>query len=603
MSFYAIEILIIVFVIYGLAYVYYGRRLLQNKIVKADPNRPTPAYTKFDGVDYVPANKYVLYGHHFASIAGAGPIIGPAIAMSYGWALPLIWVLFGNVFIGAVHDYLALMSSVRYGGISIMSVSENVMGKSARYISLAYVYFALLLVFAAFVSVASILFAKIPSAATVALIFMPLALLFGILTYRVGISLRLGTIIAVIIIVLGFIYAYKIPFLLGYNPSTGAGNIWSAYHYWIIVLSIYAILAASLPVWYLLQPRDYLNAYVLWFFVFFAAFGSLVLADHKLIGTAYTSFAPRMAAFANQPTYFWPAIPLIIACGALSGFHSLVGSGTSSKQLSNELDALLVGYGGMLTEGAVSSMAVILPISLAWTAPELYKLGVLKPGKTMLSLSPLDRFLVGYGYMSGEVIHRFGGSFSTGFHVFKLFAAIALASFVLTTLDTATRLARFSWQEMFDWLSTRSPTLYKIITNRWFASFLVVLIGGGMAYPVVRLGKSLAPAYKILWPAFAGVNQLLAALALLTAALWVYAILKVRGGENWLIQVPAWFLWVTVTAGLIWWTVDVLPKLSVSVQKVGAGSIVIVSLALDFLLIYYFVRGLRRASKITQFPG
>ncbi len=597
MNFYAIEILIIVFVIYGLAYVYYGKKLLQEKIIKADSSRPTPAYTRFDGVDYVPANKYVLYGHHFASIAGAGPIIGPAIAMSYGWALPLLWVLFGNVFIGAVHDYLSLMSSVRYGGISIMSVSENVMGKSARYISLAYVYFALLLVFAAFVSVASILFAKIPSAATVALIFMPLALLFGFIVYRAGVNLKLGTVIAVIIIILGFIYAYKIPFLLGYNPSNSVGNLWSAYHNWIIILSIYAILAASLPVWYLLQPRDYLNAYVLWFFVFFAAFGSLVLADYRLIGTAYTSFAPRMSSFAGQPTYFWPAIPLIIACGALSGFHSLVGSGTSSKQLSNELDALLVGYGGMLTEGAVSSMAVILPVSLAWSAPELYKLGVLKAGENMLSLSPLDRFLVGYGYMSGEVIHRLGGSFATGYHVFKLFAAIALASFVLTTLDTATRLARFAWQEMFDWLSTKSPPLHKFLTNRWFASFLVVLIGGAMAYPVVKLGGSLQPAYKILWPAFAGVNQLLAALALLTAALWVYMVLKTRGSTNWLIQVPAWFLWITVTAGLIWWTSDVMPKLKVSVQKVGAGSIVIVSLILDFLLIYYFVRGLIKASK------
>ncbi len=599
MSVYTIEILIIVAIIYLVAYIYYGRNLLQNKIVKADPNRPTPAYTNFDGVDYVPANKYVLYGHHFASIAGAGPIIGPAIAMAYGWLLPLLWVLFGNVFIGAVHDYLALISSVRYGGISIMSVSENVMGKSARYISLAYVYFALLLVFAAFVSVISILFTKMPSAATEALIFMPLALLFGLLVYRAGTDLKLGTVIAIILIILGFIYAYKIPFYLGYNPTTKAGSFWTTYHEWLIIISIYALIAASLPVWYLLQPRDYLNAYVLWFFIFFAAIGSVVLFNFKLIGTAYTSFAPRIAGFANQPTYFWPAIPLIIACGALSGFHSLVGSGTSSKQLSNELDALLVGYGGMLTEGAVSSLAVILPVSIAWSAPDLYKIGVLKGGANILSLSPLDRFLVGYGYMAGQMIHRFGGSFAVGFKVFKLFAAIALATFILTTLDTATRLGRFAWQEMFDWLSSRSPTTYKVIANRWFASFLVVLIGGAMAYPVVTLAGTQQPAYKVLWPAFAGVNQLLAALALLTAALWVYAVLKVRGATNWLIQVPAWFLWITVTAGLGWWLIDVMPKLSASVQKVGAGSIAAVSLALDFLLIYYFVRGLLRASKTS----
>ncbi len=587
MATYAIEILVTVLIIYGLAYLYYGRKLLQEKVVKADPNRPTPAFTKFDGIDYVPANKYVLYGHHFASIAGAGPIVGPAIAMAYGWALPFIWVLFGNVFIGAVHDYLAVMASVRYGGLSVMSISENVMGRAARYIFLVYVYAALILVLAAFLSVAAKLYVLIPGAATKAIIFMPIALLLGILVYRMGMGVTSSTIIAIILVILGFYYAYKVPFLLGQK------NFWLAYHRWVVILAVYSFIAASLPVWYLLQPRDYLNAYILWFFVILAALSALLVGDLKFTGPAYTSFSPPIF---GKATPFWPAIPLIIACGALSGFHSVVGSGTTSKQLSNELDALLVGYGGMLTEGAVSSLAVIMPVSLAWTAPELIKMGVYKT--SILELDKVSRFLVGYAYMSGKALSRLGASFNDAFSVVKLFAAIALATFILTTLDTATRLARFAWQEMFDWLQPKSMMAYRAIANRFSATFIAVVIGAALAYPEVTIKGKPVAAFNVIWPAFAGTNQLLAALALLTTALWVYAVLKVRGGFNWLIQIPAWFLWITVTVALLWWTIVILPTLP-PIQKYGAGSLVIVSLALDFLLIIYYVRGLMRHRGVT----
>ncbi len=594
MAAYAVEILLTVLIIYGLAYYYYGKKLLQEKVVRADPNRPTPAFTKFDGVDYVPANKYVLYGHHFASIAGAGPIVGPAIAMAYGWALPLLWVLFGNVFIGAVHDYLAVMASVRYGGLSVMSISENVMGKAARYIFLVYVYAALILVLAAFLSVAAKLYVLIPGAATKAIIFMPIALLLGVLVYRFGLGVTGSTVIALILVLLGFYYSYKVPFVLGYDPVHKVG-FWLAYHRWVIILAAYAFVAATLPVWYLLQPRDYLNAYILWFFVILATISAILVGDMKFTGPAYTSFAPKI--FANKPTPFLPAIPLIIACGALSGFHSVVGSGTTSKQLSNELDALLVGYGGMLTEGAVSSLAVIMPVSLAWSAPELIKMGVYH--HNILELDKVSRFLVGYAYMSGKAFERLGVSFPHAFSVIKLFAAIALATFILTTLDTATRLARFAWQEMFDWLQAKNMAAYKLLANRFVATLIAVLIGAGLAYPEVKIGSKTVAAFVVIWPAFAGTNQLLAALALLTTALWVYAILRVRGAVNWLIQVPAWFLWITVTAGLIWWTVVVLPALP-WIQKIGAGALVEITLALDFLLIILYTIGLSRASKSSQ---
>ena len=587
MAAYAIEFALVVLVIYALAYVYYGRKVLEQKVVKASPENVTPAIAKFDGIDYVPANKYVLYGHHFASIAGAGPIVGPAIAMAWGWLLPIIWVLFGNVFIGAVHDYLSLMASVRYGGLSVMSISENVMGRKARFIFLIYVYFALLLVLAAFMSVAAKIYGVLNAkAATNAVIFMPLALLFGLMVYRAGVKLTTATGISIILLILGFYYSYKIPLYVG----TG-----DAYHTWIIILGAYAFVAAILPVWYLLQPRDYLNAYVLWFFVAVAIISSLLVADKAIPGPAYTSWSPNLLGGTERvATPFWPAIPLIIACGSLSGFHSVVASGTSSKQLASELEGLLVGYGGMLTEGAVSSLAVILPISLAWNAPELVQLGVFRSNETILVLDKVHRFTVGYGYMSSQAFSRIGlGTFEHLYSIMVLFAAIALATFILTTLDTATRLARFAWQELFEPLRDKKPGAYTAIANRWVGTFIAVILGAAMAYPNVTInGKSVA-AYNMIWPAFAGTNQLLAALALLTVALWAYKIQGIRGGTNLLIQIPAWFLWITVTIALAWWTIFVMPTYP-RIQQIGAGSIVIISLILDILLIILFVRGLRQ---------
>lgn len=608
---YVILMLLIVLAIYALAYILYGKKILEQKVVKASPERLTPAYERFDGIDYVPANKYVLFGHHFASIAGAGPIIGPAIAMAWGWGLPLLWVLFGNVFIGAVHDYLALMASVRHGGLSIMSISEGVMGRKAKYIFLAYVWFALVLVLAAFLSVCSVTFVGVPTSATISILFMPLALLFGMLVYRTGVNVKVSTLIALALLVMAFFYSLRTPLYLTYEA-------------WVVILTLYSFLAAALPVWYLLQPRDYLNAYLLWAFVVLAILGALIVPELAFTGPIYISFAgpgtaigalPNTSAGKALTAYFWPTVPLIIACGALSGFHSVVASGTSSKQLANELDALLVGYGGMLTEGAVSSLAVITPIALAWSfaslqattgapiASTLLKVGInITKTPTILELPALERFYTGYGIEQALAWSRvFGTAYFEGlFLTFRTFSAWALSCFVLTTLDTANRLARFAWREFFDWVKPRSESVYKALTNRWVGSAVAIVLGAILAYPKISVYVPETKewltvyAYSIVWPAFAGTNQLLAALALLTSALWVYAVLKVRGGISWLIMIPALFLWITVTAALIWWMIVVLPGLPILYQ-VGAGSITAISVVLDFLLIGLFITGLRRA--------
>ncbi|MGC8982901.1 MAG: carbon starvation CstA family protein [Desulfurococcaceae archaeon] len=599
-------VVLVVLSIYVAAYLLYGRSLLERRVVKADPSRLTPAVEKFDGVDYVPANKYVLYGHHFASIAGAGPIVGPATALAWGWLLPLVWVLFGNVFIGAVHDYLALMASVRYGGVSIGTVAESVMGRKARYVFLAYVWFALLLVLAAFLSVAASTFVAVPSAAVVSLFYMPLALFFGILVYKVGLPVKVATPIALAIMVGFLVYSLNAALVLSYE-------------WWILVLSLYSILAAALPVWYLLQPRDYLNAWLLWSFVVLAVIAPLMVPLLPATGPAVTSFAGPGAiigAVAGTPpagwsiAWFWPTVPLVIACGALSGFHSLVASGTSSKQLANELDALLVGYGGMLTEGAVSSLAVILPAMVAWDfsafaanlgipADLLLKAGInVTATPTILKLGPAPRFYTAYGLMQAAAWSRVVGveAFPALYKGFYTFAAWCLTAFVLTTLDTSNRLGRFVWSEFFDWLK---PGIRRVVANRWVASAIPVLIGALMALP--KMPDPADPrrtiyAYSLVWPAFSGTNQLLAALALLTSALWVYAVLKVRGAPSYLIMVPALFLWLTVTAALVIWLVLVVPYLP-ALYIATAGVVVAVSVVLDIVLILLFVRGLKLAKK------
>ena len=597
-----ILIFLAVILVYAVAYLYYGKRILSERIVKASADRETPAIARFDGVDYVPANRYVLFGHHFASIAGAGPIVGPAIAMAYGWFLPLFWVLFGNVFMGAVHDYLSMMASVRYGGISIVSISENLMGRTARYLFLIYVIFTLILVYAAFASIAARLFAANPSVATISILFMPIALLTGILMYRLGLDLRLVTVIAAALVVIAFIYSYNIgtffgPFEPGKSPAEGG---WVAYHRWVLILGLYSLLAASLPVWYLLQPRDYINAYLLWFSLGLATVSVALLGLRDLQAPAYRGFAPNIIA--GQPTPFWPAIPLIIACGSLSGFHSLVASGTTSKQLASELDALMVGYGGMLTEGALSSFAVIVPISLAWQAPELVQVGVLKEGQTILDLSAVQRYVVGYGYAVASVFDNVGVSFESGYKFFSILAALVLSMYILTTLDTSTRLARFAWQELFDWTRNYNEAAYRVLTNKWLASFIIVLAGTFLAYPVLEIAGKWQAAYLIVWPAFAGANQMLAAIALLTSSLWVYMILRIRGALSALIMVPAVFLWVTVTSALIWWLWAVFPVYleKSPLQAYGAGSMIFFTLVLSLLLMALFAVALLRARAVSR---
>ncbi len=572
-------VIVIGLIIYALFYLTHGR-YLEKHVVRADPTRETPAKRLYDGVDYVPANKYVLYGHHFASIAGAGPIVGPALALAWGWLPTLLWVWFGNVFIGVVHDYLSLMSSVRYDGRSIAWVCGRLMTRRAFYAFNAYIWFALLLVVAVFTVVISVLFSRIPGSATAALLLMVIAVITGFIMYRTKLGFKGGTIIGVILLALAIIAGVYLPLKL-------------TYHTWVVILAIYSIVAASLPVWVLLQPRDYLNAYVLWTSLALGGLAAIIAFRGMEIPTI-TTFSAIVVG--GQPSPFWPTIPLVVACGALSGFHSLVGSGTSSKQLANEAHGLLIGYGGMLTEGFLSTMVIAVLGAFAFEA--LIHAGV-SPTSAYALADPataavkwtavLDKYkwfvIIPYSYAAATNI-----VFRLPFDAMAVFSALWITGFALTTLDTATRLGRFAWQELMTPLKDRAPTAYKVLANRWLASAIIVLIALPLAWTA---------AWKIVWPAFAGMNQLLASLALMTVALWTAKVQKATALGRGLTLSPALFLWITVTVALVWYEVVVVPPQVAagglkSITGIAVGTIIGIGLILNLMLLVDFILSYRR---------
>ena len=544
-------------------YFSYGKAL-QNKVVRADPNRPTPAHRLYDGVDYVPAHPLVLYGHHFASIAGAGPIVGPAIAMAWGWLPGLLWVWFGNVFIGAVHDYLALMSSVRYDGKSVQWIAGKLMSRKTGISFEFYILFALLLVLAAFMSVIAGIFTKTPEAATASILFLITAIIVGWLMYKTSLHFAGATIVGLILLAISVWLGFKYP-------------IHASYHSWVLFLFVYIIIAASIPVWILLQPRDYLNAYILWFGLILGGVAFAVLgAKGTFTAPAYTTWSAHVVG--GKPSPFWPTIPLVIACGSLSGFHSIVGSGTSSKQLDNELHGLMVGYGGMFTEGFLSTIVIA---SIAVYGVKVFAdAGVdINASNWAAIYAPTVAKTIGkVGIFSKSYAYGLQDSFGIPFKTGVVFASLWVSAFALTTLDTATRLGRFAWQEVVGMFTDTSSGAGKIIANKWLASIVLAGLGVWLAW-----GND----WLILWPAFSGMNQMLASIALMTAALWVTKVQQ-AGKWSWAVLIPAVFLWITVTFALLWFLATVVPGIAAAGTKYSVGFITLVGILLNLLLVFDF---------------
>jgi len=581
-------LVLLALVIYAATYIAYGRNVMERKVVKASAERKTPAHRFRDNVDYVPTNKYILMGHHFASIAGAGPIVGPAMAMGWGWLMPILWIWFGNVFVGAVHDYLSLMASVRYDGRSIQWISGRLISPRMSKAFSVFIYFALLLVIAAFGAVIGKLFTAMPIIATASLTQIALALVLGYLMYQKTLNPVYAAVVGAIFIAISVGVGEALPISLNYQS-------------WVVVLLIYTIIAASLPVWVLLQPRDFMNSLLLYFGLFIGVVGLLVLMGALKV-PAYTSFfAPVLGV--SSP--FWPMVPLVIACGALSGFHSLVASGTTSKQLDSELSGLLVGYGSMFAEGllstlVVASIATMLPIMLLNPSAFGIQLKHISTAEVQKILSNPIEFgnkytliMKDFGGPAGIFAKTFGAAVGTALHLpikaLIIFAGLWITSFALTTLDTTVRLARFTWSEIMEYVKLEKTAL----NNTWIASGIAAVLGFGLAW---------SGAYLVLWPAFSGVNQMLASIAMMTVAAWVIKDLKAPKRYQTTVLAPALFLWITVTLALLIYVAYVAPVTMAKkgeITLIAVEGITIIELIFNFYLLKEFLKVFREERSVS----
>jgi carbon starvation protein len=540
-------------------------------VLKASDATEAPAKRIYDGVDFIPARKEVLFGHHFASIAGAAPIIGPALAICWGWVPGLLWVWFGNIFIGAVQDYLALMASVRYDGRSIQFVASDLIGKKTGQGFYWLVFFLLILLVAAFAAIIGGIFVKTPEIASTYFLKIAAALILGVLLYRV----RMNFVAATILGILMLIAAIWLGSLRGIDLS---------YTSWMWIFFFYIIIAAAIPVNILLQPRDYLNSWLLYAGLVLGLVGA-VFAFHGFEVPAFTSFSPVLLG--GKPTPFWPAIPLVIACGSLSGFHSLVASGTTSKQLAKESDALFIGYGAMFTEGFLSTVVIVSIAGFGYTAlqnagvsPEQLNFAnwgaMFTKSSASVGLSKANLFIQSYADMINVTWLSFLPT-----KIIKILAGMWVASFAMTTLDTTNRLARYCLSEMALPLKDKASGFYTFLTNPWIASIIPAAIGIWLA----ASGN-----WLIIWGSFGAANQLIASLALMSGA--AYVAKKLKSNFASIAVIPAWILWVTVTAALLWFIIYIQPGAIANKPFTGWTVMLIlcVMLVLNLMFFWDFIK-------------
>jgi carbon starvation protein len=570
-------IIIIGFLVYLTLYFTYGKKLEKDVVMASDATE-APSKRLFDGVDYIPARREVLFGHHFASIAGAAPIIGPALAICWGWLPGLLWVWFGNIFIGAVHDYLALMASVRYDGKSIQFVASDLMGKRTGVAFYWIVFFLLILVVAAFGAVVGGMFVKTPAIASAFIWMIVAAIILGVLMYRVKMNFTGATLIGIVMLFAAIWLGVEFPIAASFNA-------------WMVFLFFYIIIAAAIPVNVLLQPRDYLNSFLLYAGLILG-FLAAIFAFRGFEIPAFSSFSPILLG--GKATPFWPAIPLIIACGSLSGFHSLVASGTTSKQIEKESDGLFIGYGAMFTEGFLSTIVIVSIAGFGFTALK-------NAGAAMNVAVTLDAgnwgamFTKTAGAVKLASVNLFVQSYADmvsatwlGFipaKFVKVLAGMWVAAFAMTTLDTTNRLARYCISEMAAPLKESATGAYNLLTNRWVASVIPAAIGIYLAW---------SKNFLIVWASFGAANQLIAAIALMTGATFVAKKLKSPFAN--VAVIPAWLLWITVTAAIVWFMAVVMPG-SIAAKPVPGWTVMIivgVMLVMNILFIVDFTRAYKK---------
>ena len=496
-------ILLVALVLFFVAYVTYGAWLCKQWGV--DPKRKTPAVVNNDGGDYVPTSTAVLLGHHFASIAGAGPITGPINAAFFGWVPVFLWVVIGGIFFGGVQDFSALFASIRHDGKTIGEVIEHHIGHKCKVIFNIFVYLVLLLVVAAFSDIVAGTFASVPAAdteiamanarsagsvATASMCFIPLAVLFGLLQRR-NHNLIVNTVIGVALLCGSIVLGLAFPLM---NLSKG---------FWLTITFVYIFIASVAPVWILLQPRDYLNSFLLYAIILLSIVG-IAAARPDMTLPAFTGFVVN-----GQPLF--PVLFITIACGAISGFHSLIASGTTSKQLDNEGHAKVIGYGGMLIECALAIIALV-----AVGSARGQELAASGSGPAAIFSNGIASFAAVIGLPETTT---------------ATVIALAYSAFCLTSLDTATRLGRMIFQELFDGFKV------KALQNKYVATLITV----GLSALLAGAG------YQNIWPLFGAANQLVAVPAFLACAVWF----KHIGRNNKMFIAPMFFMLAATMCSLV----------------------------------------------------
>ncbi len=561
-------LLIICVALLVVGYIFYGGYLCKKWGV-GESDEPTPAHTMEDGVDYVPAKAPVLMGHHFSSIAGAGPITGPisALGLGFGWLACALWIVIGGIFFGGVHDFGALVASVRHGGKSIGEIISANMSRRAKRLFIIFAYLTLILVVAAFASIVASTFAGdvkvdgkytgiIDKAATtanaqvamVSLLFILIAIVFGFCVYRKNAPMLLSSVIGVLAIVA------IIAVGLNWHPLYLTNN------QWMIVVGIYIAIASVTPVWILLQPRDYLSSFLLYAMLGLALIG--IILSHPSLN------ALPVIQSAECTTPVFPVLFTTIACGAISGFHSLVSSGTTSKQLDKESDAKPIAYGGMLLECVLAIMTVV-------AVGYAYAYNQANPDTALQGATAI---------FGGGIAHMVDDAIPGTYNVLFTLLVLTYSAFCLTSLDTATRLARFMFQEF--WIdSTKGETpenvtgFKKFISNPYVATIITVILG-------IVLGMN---GYTKIWALFGSANQLLAAIGLLAVATWLGNI----GKNNNMFLIPMAFMLVVTISSLLINTKTQIAAITAGGADWGPWAQAIIGILLVVLAVILAIEGVQ----------
>lgn len=494
----SVVLILLAIVIFVVAYLTYGRYLA--KTWGIDPSRKTPAHELEDGVDYCPAKTPVLMGHHFSSIAGAGPINGPIQAAFFGWLPCFLWIIIGGIFFGAVQDFGSIFVSIRHEGKSLGEVIEENIGHKSRVLFTVFAWLVLLLVIAAFADIVANSFtgsAANGSVATASMLFIPLAIAFGFCVYRKNAPMAVASVVGVLLLAACVAIGLAFPIML---PKS----------FWIGFVFVYIMIASVTPVWILLQPRDYLSSFLLYFMIIAAIVG--IFAAHPAVTI------PAYIGFHVGNSYLFPVLFITIACGAISGFHSLIGSGTTSKQLDNEKDALMVGYGSMLIECVLAVISLIAVATLT-TDGQFAAAGYASP--TIVFATAISGFFATIGLPEAAVNATF------------TIIALAVSCFCLTSLDTATRLGRFMFQELF--ADSETGKKFKL-DNMYVATIITAVLG----FVLCLAG------YAKVWPLFGACNQLVAVPAFLA----IGSYLKKQHKNNKMLYIPIVFMSVATLVSL-----------------------------------------------------